>query len=1115
MDSFAKETLPISLEDEMRRSYLDYAMSVIVGRALPDVRDGLKPVHRRVLFAMHELNNDWNRAYKKSARIVGDVIGKYHPHGDSAVYDTIVRMAQNFSLRYMLVDGQGNFGSIDGDNAAAMRYTEVRLSKIAHELLADIDQETVDFGPNYDGSEQEPLLLPSRLPNLLVNGSAGIAVGMATNIPPHNLSEVVEGCLYHLRNPDCTIDELIERIPAPDFPTGGIIYGMAGVREGYRTGRGRVIMRAKVHFEDMERGNRQAIIVDAIPYQVNKKSLQERIAELVNEKKIEGISDIRDESDKDGMRLVIELKRGEVPEVVLNNLYKNTQLQETFGMNMVALVDGQPRLLNLKQMVEYFLQHRREVVTRRTIFQLRKARERGHVLEGLAVALANIDDFIAIIKAAPTPPVARLALMDRSWDSSLVREMLDRADGNVASGGRAAYRPEGLDAHFGLQADGQYRLSEVQAQEILNMRLQRLTGLEQDKIVGEYRDVMDTIADLLDILARPERVTAIIGDELQAIRAEFSNASNDRRRSEIEYNATELETEDLITPMDMVVTLSRSGYIKSQPLSEYRSQKRGGRGKQATATKEDDWIDQLFIANTHDYLLCFSDRGRVYWLKVWEVPQGSRNSRGRPIVNMFPLVDGETITVVLSVKAFSEDHFVFMATSRGTVKKTPLSDFSNPRKAGIIAVGLDEGDFLIGAELTDGQHDVMLFSDAGKAVRFDENDVRPMGRTARGVRGMSLEDGQTVIALLVAEDETQSVLTATENGYGKRTSIVEYTRHGRGTKGMIAIQTSARNGKVVSAVLVQPEDEIMLITTGGVLVRTRVSEIREMGRATQGVTLINVDDDSLLSGVRRVVESDADEDETDAEAGAGPSKRRTADPLRRPGGRRAGRAASRRGARMSRPWNFAAGPSTLPLEVLQQAAAEMCDWDGSGTSVMEMSHRGRHYSRIRDEAEADLRALLSVPDDFEVLFMQGGASAQNAIVPLNLIGRAGLGRADYVLSGHWARKSFNEAARYGDIAVAATAESETVMDGRRFGPWCWLPEHTNGGSAPMRPTCTCAPTRPSAGSSRPSCPTWPPWGRPRCRWWPTCRPTFCPGPSISRGWAWSTPGRRRTPARPG
>ncbi|WP_026067686.1 DNA gyrase subunit A [Pusillimonas noertemannii] len=868
MDSYAKETLPISLEEEMRRSYLDYAMSVIVGRALPDVRDGLKPVHRRVLYAMHELNNDWNRAYKKSARIVGDVIGKYHPHGDSAVYDTIVRMAQDFSLRYMLVDGQGNFGSVDGDSAAAMRYTEIRLARIAHELLADIDQETVDFGPNYDGSEQEPLVLPSRLPNLLVNGSSGIAVGMATNIPPHNLAEVVDGCLYCLRNPECTVDEMIELIPAPDFPTGGIIYGMSGVREGYRTGRGRVIMRAKTHFEDTEKGNRQAIIVDELPYQVNKKSLQERIAELVNERKIEGISDIRDESDKDGMRLVIELKRGEVPEVVLNNLYKNTQLQDTFGMNLVALVDGQPRLLNLKQLVQYFLAHRREVVTRRTVYQLRKARDRGHVLEGLAVALANIDDFIAIIKAAPTPPVARQELMARSWDSSLVREMLQRADQGDTPGGRAAYRPEGLDASYGLQDDGQYRLSDVQAQEILNMRLQRLTGLEQDKIVGEYKEIMETIADLLDILARPERITAIISDELLALKADFSTNAKDVRRSQIEHNATELDTEDLITPMDMVVTLSQSGYIKSQPLSEYRAQKRGGRGRQATTMKENDWIDQLFIANTHDYLLCFSDHGRVYWLKVWEVPQGSRGARGRPIVNMFPLVDGEKITVVLAVKEFSEDHYVFMATSRGTVKKTPLSDFSNPRKAGIIAVALDEGDYLIGADLTDGKHDVMLFSDSGKAVRFDENDVRPMGRTARGVRGMSLEDGQQVISLLVADDESQSVLTATENGYGKRTSIVEYTRHGRGTKGMIAIQTSARNGKVVGAVLVTPADEIMLITTAGVLVRTRVSEIREMGRATQGVTLINVDEDSTLSGVRRVVESDADIDDESADDGA-------------------------------------------------------------------------------------------------------------------------------------------------------------------------------------------------------------------------------------------------------
>lgn len=856
MNSFAKETLPISLEDEMRRSYLDYAMSVIVGRALPDVRDGLKPVHRRVLFAMHELNNDWNRPYKKSARIVGDVIGKYHPHGDAAVYYTIVRMAQDFSLRYMLVDGQGNFGSIDGDGAAAMRYTEIRLSRIAHEMLADIDQETVDFGPNYDGSESEPLILPTRLPNLLVNGSSGIAVGMATNIPPHNLHEVVNGCLHLLNNPDCTIDELMEHIPAPDFPTGAIIYGMSGVREGYRTGRGRVIMRASAHFEEMERGNRHAIVIDALPYQVNKKSLQERIAELVNEKKIEGISDIRDESDKDGMRLVIELKRGEVPEVVLNNLYKHTQLQETFGMNMVALVDGQPRLLNLKQMVQYFLYHRREVVTRRTVFKLRKARERGHVLEGLAVALANIDDFIEIIKAAPTPPVARQELMSRTWNSSLVREMLQRADAGEMAGGSAAYRPEGLPEQYGLQADGMYRLSETQAQEILNMRLQRLTGLEQEKITEEYRNIMEIIADLLDILARPERVTAIIGEELLAVKEEFSVNAKDERRSTIEHNATDLDIEDLITPMDMVVTLSQAGYIKSQPLSEYRSQRRGGRGKLATTTREDDWVEQLFIANTHDHILCFSDRGRVYWLKVWEVPQGSRNSRGRPIVNMFPLVPNEKITAVLPVKDFAPDQFVFMATARGTVKKTKLSDFSNPRKTGIIAVGLDEGDYLIGVDITDGTYDVMLFSDDGKAVRFAESDVRHMGRTARGVRGMRIDEEQSVIAMVVAKDETLSVLTATENGFGKRTPITEYSRHNRGTKGLIAIQTSERNGKVVGAVLVSESDEIMLITNGGVLVRTRVSEIREMGRSTQGVTLINIDDNSHLTGVRRVAESD-------------------------------------------------------------------------------------------------------------------------------------------------------------------------------------------------------------------------------------------------------------------
>ncbi len=850
----------------MRRSYLDYAMSVIVGRALPDVRDGLKPVHRRVLYAMHELNNDWNRAYKKSARIVGDVIGKYHPHGDTAVYDTIVRMAQDFSLRYMLVDGQGNFGSVDGDNAAAMRYTEIRMAKIGHELLADIDKETVDFTPNYDGSENEPAILPARIPNLLINGSSGIAVGMATNIPPHNLNEVVDACQHLLKNPEASIDDLIDIVPAPDFPTAGIIYGVAGVRDGYRTGRGRVVMRALTHFEEIDRGQRMAIIVDELPYQVNKRSLLERIAELVNEKKLEGISDIRDESDKSGMRVVIELKRGEVPEVVLNNLYKATQLQDTFGMNMVALVDGQPKLLNLKEMLSCFLSHRREVLTRRTVYELRKARERGHVLEGLAVALANIDEFIAIIKAAPTPPIAKQELMARPWDSSLVREMLSRAEAeNASAGGREAYRPDGLNPSFGMQADGLYRLSDTQAQEILQMRLQRLTGLEQDKIIGEYRDVMAQIADLLDILARPERITAIIVDELTSIKAEFGDA----RRSKIELNATELNTEDLITPQEMVVTMSHAGYVKSQPLSEYRAQKRGGRGKQATSMKEDDWIDTLFIANTHDHILCFSNRGRVYWVKVYEVPQGSRNSRGRPIVNMFPLQEGEKITVVLPVKEFSADKFVFMATALGTVKKTPLEAFSRPLRKGIIAVGLDDGDYLIGAAITDGQHDVMLFSDSGKAVRFDENDVRPMGREARGVRGMQLEDGQNVIALLVAGDEQQSVLTATENGFGKRTPITEYTRHGRGTKGMIAIQTSERNGRVVAATLVDQEAQIMLITTTGVLIRTRVSEIREMGRATQGVTLISLDEGTKLSGLQQVAEAEAEGDvEGDAEGPA-------------------------------------------------------------------------------------------------------------------------------------------------------------------------------------------------------------------------------------------------------
>ena len=875
MTQFAKETLPTSLEEEMRRSYLDYAMSVIVGRALPDARDGLKPVHRRVLFAMHELNNDWNRPYKKSARIVGDVIGKYHPHGDSAVYDTIVRMAQDFSLRHMLVDGQGNFGSVDGDNAAAMRYTEIRLSKIAHELLDDLDKETVNFGPNYDGSEKEPLVMPAKFPNLLVNGSAGIAVGMATNIPPHNLNEVVDACLHLLRHPDASIDDLMDIVPAPDFPTAGIIYGISGVKEGYRTGRGRVVMRAKCHFEDIDKGQRQAIIVDELPYQVNKKTLQERMAELVHEKKIEDISHIQDESDKSGMRLVIELKRGAVPEVVLNNLYKQTQLQDTFGMNMVALIDGQPRLCNLKDLLSVFLSHRREVVTRRTIFNLRKARERGHVLEGLAVALANIDEFIAIIRNAPTPPVAKTELMSKPWDSQLVRTMLTRAkaDGSVINADD--YRPDGLEKQYGMGNDCLYRLSDTQAHEILQMRLQRLTGLEQDKIVNEYKEVMAEIDDLLDILARPERVSTIISDELSAIRQEFGQSKVGARRSHIEHNAQDLATEDLITPTDMVVTLSHSGYIKSQPLSEYRAQKRGGRGKQATATKEDDWIEQLFIGNTHDYILCFSNRGRLYWLKVWEVPEGSRGSRGRPIVNMFPLQEGEKINVVLpltgTARTFPADQYVFMATSMGTVKKTSLDEFNNPRKGGIIAVNLDDNDFLIGAALTDGKHDVMLFSDGGKAVRFDENDVRPLGRSARGVRGMMIEDSQSVIAMLVAAQDMPalpdgsatpdmartSVLTATENGYGKRTPIDEYTRHGRGTKGMIAIQQSERNGKVVAATLVHGDDDIMLITDRGVLVRTRVSEIREMGRATQGVILINLDDGTKLSGMQRIVENDA------------------------------------------------------------------------------------------------------------------------------------------------------------------------------------------------------------------------------------------------------------------
>ncbi|WP_395705836.1 DNA gyrase subunit A [Casimicrobium huifangae] len=853
MDQFAKETLPISLEQEMRTSYLDYAMSVIVGRALPDVRDGLKPVHRRVLFGMHEANNVHNRPYVKCARIVGDVMGKFHPHGDSAIYDTLVRMAQNFSLRYTLIDGQGNFGSVDGDNAAAMRYTECRLQKITAEMLGDLEKETVDFQPNYDGKEQEPTVLPTKFPNLLVNGSSGIAVGMATNIPPHNLSEVIDGTLALLKKPDTDIEELIKLVPAPDFPTGGYIYGLEGVHNGYRTGRGRVVMRAKTHFEPIGKTDRQAIIVDEIPYQVNKSTLLQKIGELVRDKKLEGISDLRDESDKSGMRIVIELKRGEIPDIVLNNLYKNTQLQDSFGMNMVALVDQRPRVLNLKDFLEQFVLHRREVVTRRTQFELRQARARAHILEGLAVALANVDPIIELIKASATPDEAQTALTSKLWKSELVAEMVARADVDFL-------RPDGVGPEYCWQpADKAYRLTDVQAKAILEMRLQRLTAMESDKVIAEYKEVIETVRDLLDILAKPERVTKIIATELTDIKKQFG----DGRKSEIVLNAEETSIEDLIKPQDMVVTLTHGGYFKAQPVEEYRAQKRGGRGKQATATKEEDFVEKLFIANTHDYILCFSNRGRVYWLKVYEVPEGGRNSRGKPIVNLFPLQDREKITAIVATKTFEPDKFIFMATSMGTVKKTSLEDFSRPKKTGIIAVDLDDGDYLIGAALTDGKHDVMLFADSGKAVRFDENDVRSMGRNARGVRGMMLEKDQRIIAMLVAGGEEQQVLTATENGYGKRTPIVEYTRHGRGTKGMIAIQQSARNGKVVAATLVNPGDEVMLITTGGVLIRTTVKSIRESGRSTQGVTLINLGDGEKLSGLERIDEPEVEPGEGD------------------------------------------------------------------------------------------------------------------------------------------------------------------------------------------------------------------------------------------------------------
>ncbi|MEJ2061444.1 MAG: DNA gyrase subunit A [Gammaproteobacteria bacterium] len=851
MTEFAKEVLTVNLEDEMRQSYLDYAMSVIIGRALPDVRDGLKPVHRRVLYAMSELGNDWNKPYKKSARVVGDVIGKYHPHGDTAVYDTIVRMAQPFSMRYMLVDGQGNFGSVDGDAPAAMRYTEVRMARIAHELLADIDKETVDFIPNYDGSEHEPSVLPTRLPNLLINGSAGIAVGMATNIPPHNLTETVNACIALIDQPEIDINGLMQHLPGPDFPTAGIINGARGIVEAYKTGRGRIYVRARTHVEEDRHSGRDAIIVTELPYQVNKARLMEKIAELVKDKKLEGIAELRDESDKDGMRMVIEIKRGENADVILNNLYQHTQMQSVFGINMVALIDGQPRLLDLKQVLEAFLRHRREVVTRRTQYELRKARERAHVLEGLAIALANIDEVIALIKASSNPAEAKQGLMARGWTPGVVTEMLSRT-------GAEASRPEGLEAEFGLRDDAYY-LSEAQAQAILDLRLHRLTGLEQDKIVGEYRDLLDKIDDLLDILSNPDRLMRVIRDELIEMRDQYGDA----RRTEILTSHEDLTIEDLISEEDVVVTFSHAGYAKAQPLSEYRSQRRGGRGKAATTVKEEDFIDKLFIANTHDTLLCFSSHGKVYWIKVYQLPQAGRSARGKPMVNLLPLVEGERIHAVLPIREFDTDDFVLMATSSGTVKKTPLRDFSRPRSSGIIAVELREKDHLIGVDLTNGECDVLLFSDAGKAVRFNEAEVRPMGRTACGVRGIRLAEDQAAISLIV--DRGGDILVASENGYGKRTPVDDFPCQKRGGQGVIAIQTGGRNGALVGAIQVVEDDEAMLITTHGTLVRTPVEGVSRMGRNTQGVRLIRLDENEALVEVARIESIAADNEDTETE----------------------------------------------------------------------------------------------------------------------------------------------------------------------------------------------------------------------------------------------------------
>ena len=853
MADIAREISNVNLEDEMRQSYLDYAMSVIVGRALPDVRDGLKPVHRRILFAQKQLGNDFNKSYKKSARVVGDVIGKYHPHGDSAVYDALVRMAQPFSMRYLLVDGQGNFGSIDGDAPAAMRYTEVRMAKIAHEMLADIDKETVDFIPNYDETEWEPQVLPAKQPNLLVNGSSGIAVGMATNIPPHNLGETISACIALLENPDLDIEGLMEYMPGPDFPTAAIINGARGIHEAYRTGRGRIYIRARTEIETDEKNGKETIVVTELPYQVNKARLLEKIAELVKDKKIDGITNLRDESDKDGMRMVIELRRGEVADVMLNNLYQMTQMQQVFGINMVALVDGQPRLLNLKQILQAFLRHRREVIIRRTIFDLRKARERAHVLEGLAVALANIDPVIELIKKSPGPAEAKAALLEKPWAPGIVLDMLERA-------GASASRPEGLDARYGM-VDGQYHLTETQAQAILDLKLHRLTGLEQDKILNEYKELLERIEDLREILNSEERLSQVIREELEAIMEQYG----DKRRTEIHASHSDLSMEDLISEEDMVVTLSHTGYVKSQPLDDYRAQRRGGRGKAATQMKDEDFIDKLFIANTHDTVLCFSSHGKVYWMKVYQLPQAGRGARGKPIVNLLPLEPEERITTVLPVRDYDPEHFVFMATRQGVVKKTSLEQFSRPRSNGIIAVGLKEGDSLVGAAITDGGSDIMLFGTNGKAIRFKESDVRVMGRTASGVRGIRLPKDDEVVSLQIASEECQ-VLTATENGYGKRTPVSEYSVQGRGGQGIKSIQTSVRNGGVVGAQLVQDDDEIMLISNGGTLVRTRVDDISVVGRNTQGVRLIRLAKEEKLVGVERIEALNGDEEE-DLEAG--------------------------------------------------------------------------------------------------------------------------------------------------------------------------------------------------------------------------------------------------------